>query len=99
MVIPRAMPTRNATPSKVEAPLVKASTKTVSFTLAIKPITMAPTRNVLVISTNHQSRKDTPIIISRKHKENTMSMSPNFGLSLAVEFTEFRSNCEFIISC
>ena len=50
--------------------------------IVIKPINMAPTKNVVVISKNHQSNKDTPIIIIIKQAENVNNANRKRQLNL-----------------
>ncbi len=66
---PLAIPMIKATLSNSPAPFEKESKKSVSFILPTKPMRTAPTKKVAVISTNHQSKTETPMIMMIKLSE------------------------------
>ena len=88
----------NATANKSPAPFAKASTKSLSLSLASNPISIDPTRNTVVISTYHQSSIETPMIMITKQSVNTVNINLCLPVStslLSISNPNFDSNSSF----
>ena len=72
-VAPRAMPIINPTPRRFWAPAMNVSVKIFSPGRSMIPITSVAAKNKVVISGNHQSRRETPKIMTANVNTNTES--------------------------